>query len=165
MSLYEQWKEIAYTEKTEEDYNKFWGDYLPKEKEVYEIILNNHTKVTEGKVSDLANEFNMEIVTFIGFLDGINTSLTNELDLETINEDSSISLNIDFEKLYYNMHEAKADWLFSLPQWENILDEKRRKEIRKEYNKSGMVINDEKIGRNEPCPCGSGKKYKKCCGK
>jgi preprotein translocase subunit SecA len=23
----------------------------------------------------------------------------------------------------------------------------------------------EKIGRNEPCPCGSGKKYKKCCGK
>jgi uncharacterized protein YecA (UPF0149 family) len=22
-----------------------------------------------------------------------------------------------------------------------------------------------KIGRNEPCPCGSGKKYKQCCGK
>lgn len=26
-------------------------------------------------------------------------------------------------------------------------------------------INENKIGRNEPCPCGSGKKYKKCCGK
>jgi hypothetical protein len=25
-------------------------------------------------------------------------------------------------------------------------------------------INEKKIGRNEPCPCGSGKKYKKCCG-
>lgn len=24
---------------------------------------------------------------------------------------------------------------------------------------------EDKIGRNEPCPCGSGKKYKKCCGK
>jgi len=24
---------------------------------------------------------------------------------------------------------------------------------------------DPKIGRNDPCPCGSGKKYKKCCGK
>jgi preprotein translocase subunit SecA len=24
---------------------------------------------------------------------------------------------------------------------------------------------EEKIGRNSPCPCGSGKKYKKCCGK
>ncbi len=24
---------------------------------------------------------------------------------------------------------------------------------------------DKKVGRNDPCPCGSGKKYKKCCGK
>ncbi len=27
------------------------------------------------------------------------------------------------------------------------------------------IVNENKIGRNEPCPCGSGKKYKKCCGK
>ncbi|QTA86803.1 SEC-C metal-binding domain-containing protein [Desulfonema magnum] len=27
------------------------------------------------------------------------------------------------------------------------------------------VINTRKVGRNEPCPCGSGKKYKHCCGK
>lgn len=26
------------------------------------------------------------------------------------------------------------------------------------------IIKDNKIGRNDPCPCGSGKKYKKCCG-
>jgi len=26
------------------------------------------------------------------------------------------------------------------------------------------VRNAEKVGRNDPCPCGSGKKYKKCCG-
>ena len=24
---------------------------------------------------------------------------------------------------------------------------------------------DAKVGRNDPCPCGSGKKYKECCGK
>nr|WP_298485451.1 SEC-C metal-binding domain-containing protein [uncultured Ruminococcus sp.] len=24
---------------------------------------------------------------------------------------------------------------------------------------------EKKVGRNDPCPCGSGKKYKKCCGK
>ena len=23
----------------------------------------------------------------------------------------------------------------------------------------------QKVGRNDPCPCGSGKKYKKCCGR
>jgi preprotein translocase subunit SecA len=28
-----------------------------------------------------------------------------------------------------------------------------------------QVIKGEKVGRNDPCPCGSGKKYKKCCGK
>ena len=27
------------------------------------------------------------------------------------------------------------------------------------------VVNEVKIGRNDPCICGSGKKYKKCCGK
>lgn len=26
-------------------------------------------------------------------------------------------------------------------------------------------VRSEKVGRNDPCPCGSGKKYKKCCGK
>lgn len=26
-------------------------------------------------------------------------------------------------------------------------------------------VRDVKIGRNDPCPCGSGKKYKKCCGR
>lgn len=31
--------------------------------------------------------------------------------------------------------------------------------------KKGITATSEKIGRNEPCPCGSGKKYKKCCGK
>jgi len=25
------------------------------------------------------------------------------------------------------------------------------------------VVKGQKIGRNDPCPCGSGKKYKKCC--
>ncbi|WP_419887730.1 YecA family protein [Neobacillus niacini] len=28
-----------------------------------------------------------------------------------------------------------------------------------------QVRNENKVGRNDPCPCGSGKKYKKCCGK
>jgi uncharacterized protein YecA (UPF0149 family) len=27
-----------------------------------------------------------------------------------------------------------------------------------------VPVQSEKIGRNDPCPCGSGKKYKKCCG-
>lgn len=29
----------------------------------------------------------------------------------------------------------------------------------------GTVVKEKKVGRNDPCPCGSGKKYKFCCGK
>lgn len=31
--------------------------------------------------------------------------------------------------------------------------------------KNEPILSEPKIGRNEQCPCGSGKKYKKCCGK
>lgn len=31
-------------------------------------------------------------------------------------------------------------------------------------NPQKTVVVEKKVGRNEPCPCGSGKKYKKCCG-
>ncbi|MHC4292236.1 MAG: SEC-C metal-binding domain-containing protein [Planctomycetota bacterium] len=30
---------------------------------------------------------------------------------------------------------------------------------------SARQLDQPKVGRNDPCPCGSGKKYKKCCGK
>lgn len=63
------------------------------------------------------------------------------------------------------MLDAEADYLYSLPQWEQLLTEEKRKEITKAYKKSKTVVKGEKIGRNDPCPCGSGKKYKKCCGR
>jgi uncharacterized protein YecA (UPF0149 family) len=34
----------------------------------------------------------------------------------------------------------------------------------KNLNETPTILNENKIGRNESCPCGSGKKYKKCCG-
>ena len=40
----------------------------------------------------------------------------------------------------------------------------KTKEIKEETKKTPRKVT-KKIGRNEPCPCGSGKKYKQCCGK
>lgn len=34
-----------------------------------------------------------------------------------------------------------------------------------EEKKLAPIVNKDRVGRNDPCPCGSGKKYKKCCGK
>ncbi|MBN2221715.1 MAG: SEC-C domain-containing protein [Vallitaleaceae bacterium] len=163
MKLFEQWKEIAYKERSQEEYDAFWGEYLPAEQKVYVALLGDYTLSKKGKLSDLAAELDLDVVTFAGFLDGINTSLVKEIELEEITEDSEIDLAIDFEKLYYNMHAATADWLYQLPEWDAILSEERRKEIKKQYNQSKIVVKDKKIGRNDPCPCGSGKKYKQCC--
>jgi len=164
MSLFDKWKELAYEEKEQEEYDEFWKIYLEKEKGVYENILENKTQVISGKLNEVAEKYHMEPVDFTGFIDGISTSLTEEIELENLDEESQIELKIDFEKLFFNMLEAKAPWLYELTQWEDILSQERRKEITKEYRRSKIVVNDNKIGRNEPCPCGSGKKYKKCCG-
>ena len=39
------------------------------------------------------------------------------------------------------------------------------KKVTKKKKSSKKVSAEIKVGRNEPCPCGSGKKYKKCCGR
>jgi len=164
MNLIEQWKELVDKERTQAEHDKFWNIYLEKEKNNYEKILENNTEIFSGKLSELAGKFEMDTVTFTGFLDGINTSLVDELKLEELSEDTEIRLEVDFEKLYYNMREAKAHWLYNLPEWDGVLSEEKRKEITKEFNKSHIAVSS-KVGRNDPCPCGSGKKYKKCCAK
>ena len=100
-----------------------------------------------------------------GFLDGIDDSLKTSNDLDNITEDSEVSLDIDPEKLYMNMVQCKADWLYELPQWDNIFSVEKRKDLYLKEKKSHTVVKEKKIGRNDPCPCGSGKKYKQCCGK
>ncbi|MCI5480949.1 MAG: SEC-C domain-containing protein, partial [Lachnospiraceae bacterium] len=85
--------------------------------------------------------------------------------IEEMEEDTEVNLIFDKEKLYKNMVDAKADWLYELPQWDEIFTRERQKELYLEQKKSGTIIKGAKIGRNDPCPCGSGKKYKKCCGR
>jgi uncharacterized protein len=51
-----------------------------------------------------------------------------------------------------------ADWVVTLNEWrrantQTVLEESR-----------SVTVPRKKVGRNDPCPCGSGKKYKKCCG-
>lgn len=163
MSLYENWQALSSQERTPDEYNDFWNAYLPLEQSIYEKILENPSVPLTGTVKELATTFDMSEVIFVGFLDGINTSLVNELILEEITETSSLELLVDLETLYYNMLVAQADWLYNLPSWDLLLSESQRKEIKKDFNKTKTIIKDKKVGRNDPCPCGSGKKYKQCC--
>ena len=118
-----------------------------------------------GTFQSLVDKYEADPLLVMGFLDGINTSLREEQDLDSITETSEICLDIDMEKLFFNMLVAGADYLYTLPQWESILTEEKRLEIVKAYKRSKTVVKEKEPGRNDPCPCGSGKKYKKCCGK
>lgn len=165
-TLYQQWQDLAYDETADRSQlEKFWGTYFQIEKEIYEKLLSNPDEVVKGTVKELAEKFGQEVLTMIGFLDGINESLLIEIDLDTVEEDTVVSLAFDKERLYKNMVAAKADWLYELPQWKEIFSEEELKKFYKEQKESTTIHKPKKIGRNDPCPCGSGKKYKKCCGR
>lgn len=164
MSLLQEWRDTAYSQENPKAEELFWNNYFEIEKGIYEQLLAEPTKVVSGTVEKLAEKYNTTVMIFVGFLDGINESLKNPNSIEEMEEDTKVSLDIDLEKLYYNMVEAKADWLYNMEVWDNLLTEERRKELYREQKASGTVRKDKKVGRNDPCPCGSGKKYKKCCG-
>lgn len=163
MALLEQWQKYAEEQQKGPKGTKFWNEYFAQETEIYKKILKS--KPQENTVKGYAEQFGVDLMTMTGFLDGINDSLEVQNPLEEIEEDSQVNLNYDMELLYKNMVEAKADWLYNLPEWDELIPEERRKELYKEQKRSKTVVKGEKIGRNDPCPCGSGKKYKKCCGR
>lgn len=163
MALLEQWRSYAEEKQKGPDGTKFWNEYFAKETEIYKRILAS--KPRKNTVKGYAEKYGVDLMTMAGFLDGINDSLKEKNPLEEIEEDSEVNLNYDKELLYRNMVEAKAEWLYTLPEWEPLIPEERRKELYREQKLSKTVVKGKKIGRNDPCPCGSGKKYKKCCGR
>lgn len=166
MTLLEQWRGTAYSQElTQQQSDELWERYFIIEKGIYEQILSNPDEVVTGTVKEIAEKYNTDVLTMVGFLDGINDSLKEANPIEEMTEDTVVNLGFDREKLYYNMVEARAQWLYELPMWDDLLSAERRKELYKEQKASGTIRKEKKIGRNEPCPCGSGKKYKKCCGR
>ncbi|MHC1750214.1 MAG: SEC-C metal-binding domain-containing protein [Cellulosilyticaceae bacterium] len=166
MTLYEQWNNYGEDarERSVEEYKSVVENYLTRERDVYSVLLSELEVVVEGTIAELGKRFNMNEVEFLGFVDGINASLTNgEYNLEELTATSTVRLEFDLAKLYWNMLDAKADWLYNLPQWDTLLTNEERATIKRDFNKSKTVVKEKKIGRNEPCPCGSGKKYKQCC--
>ncbi len=166
MEILKAWRKMAYNEtEDKQKLQQLWNTYFEKEKGVYEQLLSTPDEVVTGTVQELADRFGLDVVTMAGFLDGINDSLAESNPIETMDENTVVSLAYDKEKLYKNMVMAGADWLYQLPQWEAIYDEETRKRLYREQKESTTVVKDERIYPNDPCPCGSGKKYKKCCGK
>ncbi len=165
-TLLDQWRGMAYNEQIDKNtLQKLWIDYFQKEKEIYQQLLTNPDEEVRGTVKGLAEKYGVDIMTMTGFLDGINESLKVANPIEEMNEDTEVSLGFEKELLYKNMVAAEADWLYNLEEWNAIFDEETKKALYREQKSSTTIVKDAKIYPNDPCPCGSGKKYKKCCGK
>ena len=167
MGLMQDWREAGYSQSADKAaLQKMWQEYFLKEKAIYELLLAEPDVEVKGTVKELADKYEVDIMTMTGFLDGIDESLKDGVDnnIEDLSEDSVVSLAFDKTKLYKNMIAAKADWLYNLEQWDAIFSAEERDALAKEQKRSQTVVREEKkVYPNDPCPCGSGKKYKKCC--
>ena len=165
-TLLEQWRDTAYSKEMDKaSLQKFWGTYFQTEKEIYEKLLENPDEEVKGTVKELAEKYGINVFTMTGFLDGINDSLKVANPIETMDEDTEVCFAFVNVLFYKNMIDAKADWLYELPQWDKIFTEEKKKVLYKEQKNARTIHVEKKVYPNDPCPCGSGKKYKKCCGK
>lgn len=135
-TILEQWRAMAYDQQADRNkLQQFWAAYFNIEKGIYEQLLSNPDEVVSGTVKELAEKYGQDVLTMVGFLDGINDSLKVPNPIETMDENTKVNLAFDKELLYKNMVDAKADWLYELPQWNNIFTEEKRKELYKEQKK------------------------------
>ena len=119
MTLYETWLASAYYRNGRTN-ERTWADYIPREQAIYEDIIGNKLTSLSGTVTELAERYNVPKAYIAGFVDGINETQPEKIELETLTDDTQINLVIDLEKLYKQMVEYKADHLYSLPQWEDV---------------------------------------------
>lgn len=165
-SLLGQWRKKAYDQNADKKaLQNFWSQYFEVEKGIYAQLLADPDTVVSGTVKELADRYGTDIETMVGFLDGINDSLKEANPIDTMTEDTVVNLGFEKALLYKNMVDAKADWLYGLPEWDAIFSKEEQHSLLVEARRANTIVKPKKIGRNDPCPCGSGKKYKYCCGR
>ncbi len=101
---------------------------------------------------------------FVNFIENIKYETTKMLQLvELRNEDENKEALRELEEALKN-----EDISLNLDQLDiddDIVDALIEEAEKVEENKNKPIVADKKIPRNAPCPCGSGKKYKNCCGR
>ena len=99
-TLLDKWRAKAYDETADKgNLQKLWIEYFQKEKEIYQQLLVNPDEEVKGTVKELAGKYSVDVMTMTGFLDGINDSLKVANPIETMDEDTEVSLGFDKELL------------------------------------------------------------------
>ena len=162
MALHDAWKRIAFDTQGQ-SVKHIWDEYLAKEKKVYKEILSKKLEKIEGSMTELSERFGLSTTHMSAFVEGIHKAVDGLPPVSEIEADTEIVLEIDFKRLYKQMVQYKAKDLYTLSEWDEIFTAEQQREYYMEQKKSHTIIRADKTGRNDPCPCGSGKKYKQCC--
>jgi hypothetical protein len=88
-------------------------------------------------------------------------------EIEEYMNNDPVSFMIEPEETAYGFYKIMGIDHPDLPIWKQIADEKNsmfNAEMENDRHLSVAAPIQPKVGRNDPCPCGSEKKYKKCCG-
>jgi hypothetical protein len=149
-----------------------------------EEILHYFAELFHGKLTDKNDVVWSELVNYA--TDLCTTELFNEIErayeqelidpsfigLEDVREDFAKGKDWAMERLANDPHHRLiGDTVKEMEGWATFNEQEQRRERamdavnqRREDSPSGFKRIAPKIGRNNPCPCASGKKYKKCCG-
>ncbi|MFV0275227.1 MAG: preprotein translocase subunit SecA [Bacilli bacterium] len=143
--------------------SKIKDEYEEKIEEQPKEVVNNLEKVIYLKNIDIMWQEHMN--TMVSLKDGIGLrSYAQENPLQAyIMEGYSL-----FNNMLLSIYEHTATALINLKVNTDIVIKEEKKEMitnDKEASAKRTIVKDKKIGRNDPCTCGSGKKYKQCCGK
>ena len=145
---------------------------------IYDKVVEEYTKKIEELPVEIANEFEKAIslrVIDTHWMEHINTMsnlregihLRSYAQVDPLRAYTSEGFEM-YDDMLSNIDKEITTYLINAEVRQNV----ERKQVvkgeavndaNKVKKKSPKVVN--KIGRNEPCPCGSGKKYKQCCGK
>ena len=142
-----------------------------KEK-IYKIIENNNNDRVSGHEAELINKAERTVLLKIlddKWKDHINNleQLRSTIGLrgygqrDPLNEYKNEAFGL-FEDLIFNLKSDVTKIFSRMRVRENFNNDQIREESE---NSNQIVSKSKKISRNAPCPCGSGKKYKHCCGK
>ena len=158
-----------------EDFNKDINELIDF---IYEIVVDDYSKKLEDVPKDIQDDFEKSIS-----LRCIDKNWMDQLDaMEALKEGvglrgyaQSNPLQVYalegfdlFDNMMANISAEISNFLLNAEVRQNI-EREEVKNIKTNDGKEGVKSKpkkaDKKVGRNDPCPCGSGRKYKVCCGK
>ena len=89
MTLFEEWRDLIENQ-TEDTFPEFWTEYSEAETKIYSDILDRPEEKMTGTLGELAEKYQVRPVIFMGFLDGVDSSLKKSNDFENIVENSPV---------------------------------------------------------------------------